>query len=88
MKIYLDDLREAPEGWHRCHTAIEVIAWLNTGRVEELSLDYDLGYGGCGEEVLKWLDERQGLIRLPQIHLHTMNPVGHERMQAYLERWQ
>ena len=43
MKVYLDDIRETPEGWVRVYTAGEAIALLQTGRVQEISLDHDLG---------------------------------------------
>jgi len=43
VKVFLDDVREAPAGWIRCRTPDEVIVLLETGDVEELSLDHDLG---------------------------------------------
>lgn len=42
MRVYLDDERKAPVGWHRVYTADECIAKLEGGKVEELSLDHDL----------------------------------------------
>jgi hypothetical protein len=43
MKVFLDDGRPTPAGWMRAYWPDEVIALLKTGRVEELSLDHDLG---------------------------------------------
>jgi hypothetical protein len=43
MKVYLDDERQAPDGWVRVFWPDEVIALLQTGAVRELSLDHDLG---------------------------------------------
>ena len=43
MKIYLDDCRGTPEGWHRCYKIEEVQELLKTGTVENMSLDHDLG---------------------------------------------
>jgi len=53
LRIYLDDLREAPEGWERTHSAAETIFLLEhaTEPVVELSLDHDLGIcRSCREE--------------------------------------
>lgn len=43
MKIYLDDVRNTPEGWHRCYKIEEVQELLKTGTVTDMSLDHDLG---------------------------------------------
>lgn len=38
MKVFLDDLRAAPNGWAQVHWPDETIALLETGEVEDLSL--------------------------------------------------
>jgi len=43
MKIYMDDARLTPDGWHRTYTVEETIAILKTRKVTHLSLDNDLG---------------------------------------------
>lgn len=43
MKIYLDDIRETPEGWTRCFKIEEVQDLLQKNIVANLSLDHDLG---------------------------------------------
>jgi hypothetical protein len=43
MKLWLDDRRPAPAGWTRAHTVAEAQAYLQTGGVDEASLDHDLG---------------------------------------------
>jgi len=43
MKVFLDDLRATPEGWHRAYWPDEVIALLKNGDVTAVSLDHDLG---------------------------------------------
>lgn len=90
MKIWLDDVRPAPFGWRWCLTAQEVIGWMATRRVTQLHLDYDLGLGGCGEDVLVWVEQRvaMGVLRAPKIGLHTMNPVGLERMRVIVGKIQ
>jgi hypothetical protein len=39
MRVWLDDMREAPEGWTRCLRPDEVIELIESGEVEEISLD-------------------------------------------------
>lgn len=90
MKVYLDDTREAPYGWVRAFTPEEVIAHLQTGTVEAISLDHDLGltteqHERTGYDVLRWLEEQVAVGRwahaIPQIHVHSANPVGWRRMK-------
>lgn len=93
MKIWLDDMRQEPEGWVRCHWPFQVIDFLKTGRVTHLSLDHDLGcfFGEerTGYEVMTFLDEYCHFnpeFKLPEITFHTANPVGLARMnRVYLK---
>lgn len=43
MKLWLDDIRPAPEGWFWVKTDGEAREMLLTGEVVEASLDHDLG---------------------------------------------
>ena len=88
MKLYLDDVRECPQGWTLVKTAPEMIRCLESSEVEEISLDHDLGppEAGDGYAVLAWI-ERQVATRAwvpPVIHIHTGNPVARRRMEAAL----
>jgi hypothetical protein len=89
VRLYLDDVREAPGGWVRTHTPEETIGLLQTGEVTHLSLDHDLGLDTeeserTGYSVLTWPEEEVALGRwrfpLPAITIHSANPVGRERM--------
>jgi hypothetical protein len=87
MKVYLDDLREAPDGWTRAHTAEQVIDLLRSKEVsvEALSLDNDLGDGQPeGFTVLDWLEEavyNDNTFPVPEITIHSCNPVRIKYMQ-------
>jgi hypothetical protein len=94
VKVFLADVREAPEGWVRTRTPSETIELLQTGRVQALSLDHDLGFHADGTEmtgysVLSWLEAEISHERwpfpLPQIAIHSANPVGQERMKRAIE---
>jgi hypothetical protein len=90
VRVYLDDVREAPEGWTRTFTPEETVELLKTGGVEELSLDHDLGLDSpeserTGYTVLTWLESEIAHGRwsfpLPEITIHSANPVGRKRME-------
>lgn len=94
MKVFLDDVRDAPVGWVRACTPEEVITLLRSGLVEELSLDHDLGLDTrdierSGYSVLVWLEREVGEGRwsfpLPNITVHSANPPGRERMRRAIE---
>ena len=97
MKVYLDDVRVAPDGWVRTWWPAEVIALLKTGDVTEISLDHDLGahFGRpdsvkkerTGYDVLLWIERAVILdgFKPPVIQIHTANPVAEERMKIARE---
>ena len=86
MRVFLDDERSAPEGWTRVYWPSEAIALLETGRVEELSLDHDLGDDerGTGYEVILWIEEAVALRSFipPKITVHSANPPAAAKMLA------
>ena len=68
--------------------AIEMLR--EVASLDELWLDHDLGEGGDGYAVASYLEERasQGLpLPIGRIVIHSMNPVGAQRMQRALERF-
>jgi hypothetical protein len=93
VKVWLDDLRPAPAGWVHVMTVGEAIALLESGEVEELSLDHDLGLVGeqereqTGYDVLTWIEQRvvtHGFVP-PKLSVHSANPPAHERMLRAIE---
>ena len=90
MKVYLDDERDTPDGWERAHSAQEAIDLLRTGRVQQISLDHDLGdnTNGTGYDVICWIEwaQHERVIHAPIIWIHTGNVVGRKRMEQVLER--
>jgi hypothetical protein len=86
LKVYLDDTRPTPNGWRRVYWPDEAIALLQSGQVEEISLDHDLGDDarGTGYDVLLWIEEAvvtEG-FRPPKVKIHTDNPAARMRMEA------
>lgn len=89
MDVYLDDMRPAPEGFKLVTSYEECIRTLSCCVVGVLSLDHDLGEGKTGYDVLCWLEEQTHKypgFRIPQIRIHSMNPVGRARMLQVLKR--
>ena len=84
MKVWLDDLRPAPAGWTWVTNVTQVIKLLESGEVEELSLDHDLGSvdengrESTGYDVLVWIEERVVMeeFRPPKLSVHSANPAG------------
>ena len=89
MKLYLDDLRDTPTGWHRVFWPDEAIRLLKTGCVKLVSLDHDLGDDtrGTGNTVFNWIEEEvfEHGFRPPEIIIHTSNPAARLRMEAAAE---
>lgn len=89
MRVYLDDERNAPEGWVRVRWPYEAVSLLATGEVTELSLDHDLGDDsrGTGYDVLLWLEEAvamRGFVP-PKITIHSANSSARQKMMLAVE---
>lgn len=86
MKVFLDDVREAPAGWVWIKYAEFLIPFLdqNWNRVECLSLDHDLTLPLTGYDVVKWIEEQVADGRYVPfgIVIHSANPVGRKNMVA------
>ena len=94
MRVFLDDKRTTPPGWHRCYTPAQVIECLQQGTVTAMSLDHDLGLPPddqgrevSGYTVLLWLEEQLYLGRweftpIPEITIHSDNGPGIANMPA------
>ncbi|MEY0981448.1 cyclic-phosphate processing receiver domain-containing protein [Providencia alcalifaciens] len=85
MKIYLDDERKTPEGFVRVYWPDEAIKLLETGEVELISLDHDLGDDerGTGYDVLLWIEEQVYLngFKAPEIIVHSSNSSARQKME-------
>lgn len=85
MKLWVDDIRKAPDGWIKTKSAWAAIEILSSGVVVELSLDHDLGNElevGTGYKVLTWIEERVALEGFvpPIIKIHTSNVSAKGKM--------
>lgn len=46
MKVYIDDIRPAPDGWQQARTVTDAIRFISqfAGEIDEISIDHDISY--------------------------------------------
>lgn len=86
FSLWVDDIREPPNGWFWAKNYEEAIQEIFSGKYEIVSLDHDLGDtdSKTGYDILCEI-ERQiakgGVwIKLPEFQIHSANPVGRANM--------
>lgn len=93
IKLWLDDVRPAPDGYYHCHSVNEMITKIyecerNAIKIDILDLDHDLGEfaedGGDGIKLIDYLVENE---KYYPIKLHTMNPIGYENMKRSINHY-
>jgi len=84
MKVWLDDIRNAPKGWNHYFWPEDVYPLLANNLISEISLDHDLGNDsrGTGYDILNYIEKNlvENNIQPPKIYVHTQNPVAKQRM--------
>ena len=100
MKLWVDDVRPAPEGYIWCKSVNETIAkivdceiWKEAfaGKpmgyaITLIDIAHDAGlYTNDGGDYIKLLDWLEMTGRNYPIRIHSMNPVGVQNMRAIIE---
>lgn len=96
-RLWLDDERPAPPSWYWAKTAEEALGYLQTYQVTEMSMDHDLGVcpkcrvsgESCHHDGYYVLKEMADQDLWPSVKptVHSMNPVGRERMLSFIDRY-
>jgi hypothetical protein len=92
MKLWVDDVRPAPDGWHWARSANDAkycIEWRERYNIEIniIDVDHDAGdFVNDGGDYIKLLDWLEETGRNYPIRIHSMNPVGVANMRAIIER--
>lgn len=101
MKLWVDDVRPAPDGyrWYRTVNEAkesiknyELMHKVSGGKpyynIELIDLDHDAGYdyANDGGDYIKLLDWLEETGRNYPIRIHSMNPVGVANMRRIIER--
>jgi hypothetical protein len=94
-KIWLDDLRAAPdESWWVCYSSAEAIFFLtvsvDNGDPFLISFDHDLGGDDTSMREVNYLiirdmDENYSFLKNFDFKVHSANPVGAENIRLKLE---
>lgn len=87
MKLWLDDVRPAPDGWTHAHSVNDAIKMVSAAKTNNnfkaASLDHDLGDfacdGGDASNFVKWMAETSSWPT-EFIRIHTHNPVERDAM--------
>ena len=93
MKLWVDDVRPAPQGYiwvksvNEAKHCISVWEYQMCKTIEVIDIDHDAGeYANDGGDYIKLLDWLEEIgLRYP-IHIHSMNPVGVANMRAIIQR--
>ena len=92
MKLWIDDVRSAPEGYEWIKTVNSAKYYIEAGTscgetIEVIDIDHDAGnyaiYGGDYIKLLDWLEETG---RNYPIHIHSQNVVGRMNMERICHR--
>lgn len=88
VNLYLDDLRDCPEGFIVVRTFEDAVQAFQEHTINLLSLDHDLGEDAHGNDLktgydfVKYFCENG--LRASKIYIHTDNPVGRKNMYETL----
>ena len=99
MRLWIDDVRPAPDGYIWIKSVNEAIRYIEiysnyldfdnniTDMIELISIDHDAGnYAQYGGDYIKILDYLEEMGHSYPIHIHSMNPVGVQNMRAIIKR--
>ena len=98
MKIWIDDVRTAPEDYLWCKSVNEAIGTIKFCEtlqrytfdrkvLELIDIDHDAGdYVNDGGDYIKLLDWLEETGRNYPIRIHSMNPVGVENMRRIIQK--
>jgi len=84
MKLWVDDVRPAPDGWiwAKSYKSAMKLLEQNDWDFDVISLDHDLGGTKTGYDILYRIERRahEYVNYAPFIGVHTANPVARDRM--------
>lgn len=90
MKLFIDDVREAPAGWDlalNSTAAIEMLRYrISVGTpYTHVSFDHDLGGDDTTRRVVMWMIKNEHPVITWNVH--SANPVGREWLEGTLSRY-
>jgi len=90
MKLWIDDIRQAPDGWIWAKSYTEGFNFIcGSENIDEISFDHDLGEGPNGYNLLCAIEyliaDGYWNKKIPEFHIHSANPVGRRNMQMAID---
>lgn len=90
LRLFLDDVRDAPPDWYPVKNVKDTIDILKNFSVSIISLDHDLGdpmLNGTGYDVILWIENEVATNNFnpPEIRVHSANPPAAARMRAGID---
>ena len=99
MKLWIDDIRPAPEGYVWCKSVNDAKYMISKyservigdhiryDEIEFIDIDHDAGdYAFDGGDYIRLLDWLEETDRNYPIRIHSQNPVGVENMRRIIQR--
>ena len=93
LKIWVDDVRPAPEGYVWLKSVNEVKKYLadphilHNYEIKLIDLDHDAGdYAKDGGDYIKILDYLEMVGYNGDLRIHSMNPVGVQNMRNIIQK--
>ena len=92
MKLWIDDVRPAPQGYISCKSVNTAKRIIELQELEEepvtlIDIDHDAGdYEEDGGDYIKLLDWLEETGRNYPIRIHSMNPVGVDNMRRIIQK--
>ena len=85
MNLWVDDLRQPPEGWDWARSSSEALAMLKANIYQVMSLDHDLGGDDTTRTVVLHLAEFGNWP--DEVRVHTANPPGRYWLEGMINRY-
>lgn len=85
MKLWVDDLRPAPDGWTWAKNSKDAMKLIASRRIDEISLDHDLGGEDTTRGIVNYMAANH--IWPSKIYVHTANPVGRDYLIGVVTRY-
>lgn len=90
MKLWIDDVRPAPDGYIWIKTVEQAKSAIRhyERNMTDDTIIFDLGYDSDQDyiKILDWLEEK-GIVDTGYFfHLHSQNPVGVENMRRIIQK--
>jgi hypothetical protein len=90
MRIWIDDVRPAPEGWEWAKNSTDAIAIIEKTplqNIDLISFDHDLGGDDTSVPIVNYVEERvvESGEQAPKMLVHSQNPVGRDNLKRAIQ---